>query len=158
VIVVRTSTASVWNPAVSTAPTPDCLCEPVQVVPQGNLVALRDVGTDGKGSTLTRTVTVKLQAREARPGSCPAGTSSPTTLDLSIVDDDGDPVAVGNGKNGYCEAGKNTHMKFWVRYVGPENCKDSAVPTQQVSRGDLFITATASGGALDDKLGIQCKK
>jgi hypothetical protein len=128
------------------------------VVPQGNLVALRNVATGGKGSTLTRTVTVKLQAREASPGSCPAGTSSPTPVHLSIVDDNGVPVAVSNGKDAYCEAGKNTHIKFWVKYEGPENCKDSAVPTQQVSRGELRVNATASGGSLDDKLGIQCKK
>jgi hypothetical protein len=78
-------------------------------------------------------------------------------LNLTIVDDDGDGVT-NLSKSASCESGTNTHLKFWVKYEGPENCKDSAVPAQQTSRGELFITATASGGTLDDKLGIQCKK
>jgi hypothetical protein len=74
-----------------------------------------------------------------------------------MLDDDGDGI-INATKNAYCESGAKTHVKYWVRYVGEENCADSAVPAQQVSRGDLFVTATASGGELNDELGIQCKK
>jgi hypothetical protein len=130
------------------------------VVPQGNLVSLKNVSDGGKGSKLTRTVAVKLVAQDATPGSCVAGSiSGPTSVHLYIVDDDGD-VVINRSKNGFiCEAGKITHMKFGVRYEGPENCKDSDVPTQQTSNGDLYITATASpGGELTDTLRIQCKR
>jgi len=126
-------------------------------VPQGNLVALKNVEDGGKGSKLTRTVTVKLVAEEVSPGSCPYGTITPTPVNLTIVDDDGDYV-INASKNASCEFGTTTHIKFGVKYEGPENCKDSAVPTGQVSKGYLFVTASANGGTLDDTLGIQCKK
>jgi hypothetical protein len=132
---------------------------PIQVVPQGNLVALKNVSTGGKGSKLTRTVTVKMQAREVSPGSCPDGeTSAPTSVTLHIEDDDGD-VVIDKTKNTFvCESGKQTHVKFGVRYEGPENCADSVAPTTQVSQGDLFVTASTSDGSLDDTLRIQCKR
>jgi hypothetical protein len=79
-------------------------------------------------------------------------------LSLTILDDDGGVILNSLNKPASCESGGNTHVKFWVEYKGPENCKDSAVPAQQTSRGELFVTATASGGVLNDKLGIQCKK
>jgi hypothetical protein len=138
---------------------PDCLCVPIQVVPQGNLVALKNVSTGGKGSKLTRTVSVKLEAREVSPGSCPAGEiSEPTSVTLRIVDDDGD-VVIDRTKNSFvCESGKQTHMKFGVRYEGPENCAGSVAPTRQVSKGDLFVIASTADGSLDDTLRIQCKR
>jgi hypothetical protein len=82
---------------------------------------------------------------------------SPTPVTLLILDDD-DDVVINSTKTVFCESGTNTHMKFWVEYEGPENCAGSVAPTRQVSRGGLFVTATASGGQLEDELGIQCKK
>jgi hypothetical protein len=132
---------------------------PIQVVPQGNLVALKNVGDGGKGSKLTRTVTVKMEAQEVAPGSCPIGEiSAPTSVTLHIEDDDGD-VVIDKTKNTFvCESGKQTHVKFGVRYEGPENCAGSVAPTTQVSKGDLFVTASTADGSLDDTLRIQCKR
>jgi len=123
------------------------------------LVALKNVSDGGKGSKLTRTVAVKMEARERFPGSCPAGAlSAPTAVTLSIVDDDGD-VVINRTKNSFvCESGKQTHMKFGVRYEGPVNCAGSVEPSAQVSKGDLFVTATTIDGSMDDTLRIQCKK
>jgi len=147
------------SPTAPPTPTPteDCVCVPTKIVPQGNLIALKNVGDGGKGSTLTRTVTVKLVAVEASPGSCPAGTVSASPVTLMMVDDDLDGI-INSTKNVFCESGEKTHVKFWVEYEGPENCAGSVAPAQQVSRGKLTVTATASGGQLIDELGIQCKK
>jgi len=152
------------SPTATPTATPlpyDCVCVPKQVVPQGNLVSLKNVSTGEKGSTLTRTVTVKLIAEDAFPGSCQNGsTSGPTAVGLYIEDDDEDVVIDEVSKTSFiCTAGKTTHVKFWVRYEGPENCEGSAVPTKQTSNGDLDITATTSpGGELNDTLRIQCKR
>jgi hypothetical protein len=130
------------------------------VVPQGNLVSLKNVGDGGKGSTLTRTVAVKLTAQEVAPGSCPAGEiSAPTAVTLYIEDDDGDIVINDtNKREAVCESGKTTHMKFGVRYVGPKNCAGSVPPSGQVSKGDLIVVASTVDGVLNDTLRIQCKK
>jgi hypothetical protein len=130
------------------------------VVPQGNLVALKNVSTGLKGSTLTRTVAVKLVAQEVSPGSCPSGTvSAPTAVHLTILDDTDDVIIDADAKGLFtCVSGRVTHVKFGVRYQGPENCKGSVAPTQQVSQGDLFVTASTNDGSLDDALRIQCKR
>ena len=131
----------------------------MKVVPQGNAVALKNVEDGGKGSTIERSITVKLEAQDAYPGSCPDGASSnPTTVNLYIEDDDGDLVFDRSKNSFVCTAGTTTNAKFGVRYTGPENCKDSAVPAQQTSRGTLFVNATTSDGTLDDTLKIQCKR
>jgi hypothetical protein len=164
-----TPTASPTNTPTSTptdvptpTPTPgptDCLCVPVKVVPQGNAVALKNVSNGGKGSTIERTITVSLVAQEASPGSCPDGaTSNPTTVNLTIVDDDGDLVFDRDKNSFVCTSGKKVHAKFGVRYTGPDNCKDSAVPTRQTSSGTLFVNATTADGSHDDDLRIQCKR
>ena len=143
----------------ATPPTSGCFCVPIQVVPQGNLVSLKNVETGGKGSKITRTVTVKLTAEEVFPGSCPSGaTSDPTSVTLTILNDSGGTV-IDSTKNSFvCESGKNTHVKFGVRYEGPRDCKDGVVPVGQVSKGDLFVTASTTSASLDDTLGIQCKR
>ena len=131
----------------------------MKVVPQGNVAALRNVGSGGKGSTLDRSLIVQLEAQEASPGSCPDGaTSDPTTVSLTIEDDDGDEVFDGSKNSFVCTAGKRIHAKFVVRYRGPENCENSAVPSVQTSRGDLFVNATTADGPLNDILGILCKR
>jgi hypothetical protein len=132
---------------------------PVKVVPQGNAVALKNVGDGGKGSTIERSITVQLEAQEASPGSCPYGaTSNPTTVNLNIVDDDGDLVFDRSKNSFVCTSGEKVHAKFGVRYTGPENCKDSLVPNKQTSTGTLFVTATTADGTYEDTLRIQCKK
>ena len=81
--------------------------------PGGNLEALGDVEEGGKASTIDRSVTVKFEALEASPGSCPDGASSnPTTVNLFIKDDDGEVVFIGNKKGFICTAGQKTHAKF----------------------------------------------
>jgi hypothetical protein len=131
----------------------------VKVVPQGNAVALKNVEDGGKGSTIERSITVKLEAQEARPGSCPTGaTSNPTTVNLYIEDDDGDLVFDRSKNSFVCTSGMTTNAKFGVRYTGPENCKDSAVPAKQTSSGRLYVNATTVDGGLNDTLKIQCKR
>jgi hypothetical protein len=123
------------------------------------MVSLKNVSDGGKGSKLTRTVAVKLTGQDVSPGSCKGdATSVPTDLSLYIEDDDGD-VVIDTSKGPFtCGAGKITHVKFGVRYKGPENCAGSAVPSGQVSNGDLFVTASTLDGQLDDTLRIQCKR
>jgi hypothetical protein len=131
----------------------------VKVVPQGNAVALKNVSDGGKGSTIERSITVKLEAQEASPGSCPLGaTSNPTEVNLYVEDDDGDVVFNGSKNSFVCTSGSRVHAKFGVRYTGPENCKDSAVPSNQISKGTLFVNATTGDGFVDDTLKIQCKR
>jgi hypothetical protein len=130
----------------------------VKVVPQGNAVTLKNVGDGGKGSTRERSITVQLEAQEASPGSCPPGaTSNPTTVRLTIVDDDGGLVFDRNKNSFVCTSGEKVNAKFGVEYSGPENCKDSAVP-DKTSTGTLFVNATTADGSYDDTLKIQCKK
>jgi len=131
----------------------------VKVVPEGNLVALKNVGDGGKGSTVERSVAIQLETREASPGSCPKGiTFGPRPLDLSIVDDDGDVVFSGSKKSLICTSGERTYTKFGVRFQGPQNCKDSTAPAGQVSTGDLFVDASTTDGSYSDIMKIQCKR
>lgn len=162
----ETPTASP-TPSASPTPTPtatpggtgDCLCVIHNVQPSGNMATLKNVATGGKGSTSTRTVGVSLQAEETSPGSCPLGASTMGTLKLTIVDDDGD-VLINNFKGPVqCISGQTTKVKFGVTYKGPKNCKDSAVPSGNVSNGDLFVTVfeTQSQDVFTDTNGIQCR-
>jgi hypothetical protein len=77
---------------------------------------------------------------------------------LYIEDDDGD-VIYNRSKNSFvCTSGSRVHAKFGVRYTGPKNCENSAVPSNQVSKGSVFVTATTGDGSLDDSLKILCKR
>jgi hypothetical protein len=77
---------------------------------------------------------------------------------LFIRDDDGDVVFAGT-KNGFiCTSGSAAQAKFGVRFRGPENCKDSAVPTGQISSGDLFVNANTVDGSLDLTGMIRCRR
>jgi hypothetical protein len=116
------------------------------------------VETGGKTSTIYRSVSVQLEAKEAAPGSCPLGArSSPTTVNLSILDDD-EVVFAGNKTGFVCTSGTSVQAKFGVRFRGPENCKHSAVPNAQTTRGDLFVTAWTLDGSLDVDRSILCRK
>ena len=150
-------------PIATPTPTPSpggCLCVPKKVIPGGNLASLRNVEEGGKASTIIKSVTVQLDAREASPGSCPEGaTSDPTTVNLFIEDDDGDVVFFGSKKGFICKAGEEkTNAKFGVRFRGPENCAGSIVPVENISAGDLFINATTVDGTLDVVRRIRCRK
>jgi hypothetical protein len=123
------------------------------------LVSLRDVASGGKGSTVDKSAAIRLEAIEARPGSCPIGASSaPRSLNLTIVDDDGDVVIDSTKRSIVCYSGEATHVKFGVRFEGPENCAGSVPPAVQVSNGDLFVSASTEDGSFDDVVGIQCKR
>jgi hypothetical protein len=100
-----------------------------------------------------------LEAIEASPGSCPNGASSdPTAVSLFIVDDDGDVVFNGSQSGFVCSPGVKLQANFMVRFEGPENCKDSAVPSGQATDGDLFINASTEDGSLDRVRTIRCSK
>jgi hypothetical protein len=84
--------------------------------------------------------------------------SAPRSVNLTIVDDDGDVVIDSTKKSIVCYSGEATHVKFGVRFEGPENCAGSVPPAVQVSNGDLFVSASTEDGSFDDMVGIQCKR
>jgi hypothetical protein len=111
-----------------------------------------------KGASLTRTVTVTLKGEEDAPGTCPPGeTSDPVTVDLVIVDDDGDGILDDSKSGIVCESGATTHVKFVARFDGPENCKDSEFPTPY-TRGNINVTATSDDGSLAVTRKILCRR
>jgi hypothetical protein len=77
---------------------------------------------------------------------------------LRIEDDDGD-VIIDRSKSGFvCIGQQPVFAKFGVSYGGPKNCKDSAVPTGNVSHGDLFVTVTMEDGFLIPTRRIVCRR
>jgi len=129
------------------------------VVPAGNLAALRNVSSGGKGYTITRSITVLLNAQDVTPGSCRHGASSgPVAVSLSLSDDTGTPIPVSAAKAPVvCTAGRSAHAKFAAVYTGPENCKNSIPPPHRVSKGRIDITATTDHGVLNQTGKILCK-
>jgi hypothetical protein len=123
------------------------------------LAALKNVATGGKGSRAVRAVTVQLAAEDVSPGSCPRGaTSDPVDVNLLIVDDDGDTL-INRTKGGFVWIGQTkVSAKFGVAFEGPKNCKDSAVPTANVSHGDLLVTATTDDGVEFAVRRINCRR
>jgi hypothetical protein len=141
----------------ATQPPSGCRCVPKSVKPRArNLATLKDVATGGKGSSSQRVLIVKLEAEDVTHKSCPEGaTSNPVTVSLRIEDDDGD-VLIDQSKSGFvCVGQRLVGAKFVVRYEGPKNCKDSAVPT---GRGDLFVTVTTEDGSLIPTREIVCHR
>ena len=155
-----TPTATPTASPTATSPPSGCRCVPISVTPGGNLATLKNVATGGKGSRTYRNLTVKLEAQDVTHGSCPRGaTSNPVSVSLRIEDDDGD-VIIDQSKSGFvCIGQQPVFAKFWVRYEGPKNCKDSAVPTgNSPSQGDLFVTVATEDGSLIPTRGIVCKR
>jgi hypothetical protein len=131
----------------------------MKLLPVGNFVSLRNVATGGKGSTVDKSIGVQLEAIEASPGSCPTGaTSEPTTVSLFIEDDDGDVVFTGSGEGFVCSPGVKLQANFDMRFQGPENCKDSAIPSGQATDGDLFVNASTEHSSLNEVRTIRCSK
>jgi hypothetical protein len=128
----------------------DCLCQVVNIEP--NQVSLRNVATTGgKGSTLMRSMVVILQGSDAPGKICgPGDFSDPASINLTMVDDDGD-ILVDTSKTTVCGADTTTNVKIGVRFEGPLNCENSAVPSggpgrQSFSTGTITSTAIGSRG------------
>jgi hypothetical protein len=122
------------------------------------------VGTPGaKGSTLTKNMAVLLDAVDAPGAKCgPNESSDPTPINLRMVDDTGD-VLVNRTKSVVCSGRPNvvTSLKIPVKFVGPKNCKDGAVPSgKKPSTGNITSTATGSPGTAVyvENTRIKCKE
>jgi hypothetical protein len=147
-IIVRTTTASRWNFGMPVPGGADCLCEVQNIQP--NQVALKNVGSDGKGSTLNRNMILIVHGVDAPGASCdPGDLSDPTKVELTMVDDDFDLIVFKRGKTIVCNGETTTNVKIGVRFEGPLNCKDSAVPgggSRAQSVGLITSTGTGSAG------------
>jgi len=88
--------------------------------------------------------------------------SDPTPINLRMVDDTGD-VLIDRSKTIVCSGRPNelTTVKFPVRFVGPNNCKDGVAPDgNKLSTGTITNTATGSPGTVVyvDTTTIKCKR
>jgi hypothetical protein len=91
-----------------------------------------------------------IHAVDAPEATCDPGEfSEPTSVNLTMVDDDGDLVSSG-GKTVVCEGGgKTTNVKLDVLFQGPLNCENSDVPASgnpSSSTGTITSMATGSAG------------
>jgi hypothetical protein len=79
----------------------------------------------------------------------PGDFSASTSINLTMVDDDGD-ILVDKNKTAVCSADATTNVKIGVRFEGPLNCENSAVPSggpggrQSFSTGTITSTGTGS--------------
>ena len=95
-----------------------------------------------------------VQAVDAPGATCDAGEfSDPTSVNLRMVDDDGD-VLVDSAKTIVCEGGlndegmpKTINLKRDVFFQGPLNCENGTVPTPDFSLGTITSTGSASGAS-----------
>jgi hypothetical protein len=127
--------------------------------PNRDLVNLRNVETGGSGSTVTKTLSVQLEAAEASPGSCLTGAiSDPTSVSLYLDDDDGDVLIDAIGEGYVCTMGAKVQADFDVLFQGPLNCQGSAVPSGKSSTGDLFVHASTEDGSLDEIRWVKCNR
>jgi cysteine-rich repeat protein len=122
---------------------PDCLCEVLNINP--NQVVLQSVGTGGKGASRTRTMVMIVHAVDAPGATCDPGEfSNPTSVNLMMVDDNGDGV-FNDGKTIVCEGGAGTtNVKLNVFFQGPLNCENGAVPPPKPDFSLGTITSTGS--------------
>jgi hypothetical protein len=163
-IVVRTSTASAWNFGVLADPA-GCLCVPSNVVP-GRIANLTEVGDEPPGDLARqdRSFSVVMKAQEVSKESCPDGAISPPVMvHVVVTDDDGDQITdqvrgpVVCFKNAF-DPEIETFAKFTALFVGPENCKDSAVPPKR-STGAINFVVTSDDGSptLDIDKTLSCR-
>jgi hypothetical protein len=106
------------------------------------------VASGGKGSTLSRNMVVIVHAVDAPGATCDPGEfSDPTSVNLKMVDDDGD-VLVDSSKTIVCEGGGvTTNLKRTVFFQGPDNCENGAVPPPKPDFSLGTITSTGTGSA-----------
>jgi hypothetical protein len=111
-----------------------------------NQVVLQNVRTGGKGADRTRNMVVIVHAVDAPGATCDAGEfSEPTSINLTMVDDDGD-VLINSSKTVVCEGGgATTNVKRAVFFQSPKNCENSVVPGDS-STGLITSTGTGSAG------------
>jgi hypothetical protein len=141
----------------------DCLCEVVNIQP--NQISLRNVATEGKGSTLMRNMVLVFHGVDAPGTTCnPGDVSEPTSINLTMIDDDGD-ILINRSKTAVCSADTTTNVKIGVEFEGPLNCEDSAIPSggpggrQSLSAGTITSTGTGSLGTSVrvERTRIKCK-
>jgi hypothetical protein len=104
-------------------------------------------------------MTMITHAVDAPGATCDRGEfSNPTSINLRMVDDDGD-VLVDSSKTIVCEGGgKTTNVKRKVFFRGPENCEGSVAPSIK-STGTITSTGTGSAGTPDyvEDTAITCR-
>jgi hypothetical protein len=102
------------------------------------------VALGGKGASETRKMVMIIQAVDAPGVTCdPGDFSEPTSINLTMVDDDGD-VLINSSKTIMC-GGTTVNLKRNVFFQGPLNCESSAVPSGS-STGTITSTGTGSAG------------
>jgi hypothetical protein len=156
-----TPTAEPTATATATPPpgTSDCLCEVQNINP--NQVVLQNVASGGKGSSATRKMTLIVHAVDAPGATCDPGEfSEPTSVNLMMVDDNGDAV-FNDGKTIVCGGGGGTtNVKLDVFFQGPLNCEGGTVPPPKpgFSLGTITSTGTGSAGSTDyvESTSIKC--
>jgi hypothetical protein len=92
-----------------------------------------------------------VQSVDAPGATCdPGDFSEPTSINLHMVDDDGDGV-FNDSKTIVCEGGgATTNVKMDVLFRGPKNCLDSVPPFDPgsaVGKSTGTVTSTATGSA-----------
>ena len=111
------SETSTFNSAFLTdgLPVPDCLCEVQNINP--NQIVLKNVAN---GGSATKKMVVIVHAVDNLPATCDFGEiSKPTSINLKMVDDDGD-VLIDSSTIVECEGGgKTANVKINVFFQGP---------------------------------------
>jgi hypothetical protein len=129
------------------------------VIPGGAIAAFGNWpgSGNGKGSSLAKTFSVALTARDREPGTCaPGATSNPIDVNLELVDDDGDTILDAFEPEVVCTPGAATYVKFAVEFQLPENCAGSEAP-RHTSRGEIHFTVKTVDGWLATTRSILCR-
>ena len=102
-------------------------------------------GWSRQAADSTKKVVMIVQAVDAPGATCDPGEfSNPTSVNLMMVDDNGDGV-FNDGKNIVCEGGGvTTNVKLDVFFQGPLNCENGAVPPPKPDFSLGTITSTGS--------------
>jgi hypothetical protein len=129
-----------------------------------NQVSLKNVYSGGKGSSATRKMVLIVHAVDTPGATCDPGEfSNPTSVNLMMVDDNGDGV-FNDGKTIVCEGGGGTtNVKLDAFFQGPKNCENSVppfTPGPAVGSSTGIISAMATGSAgtpvYTEDLSIKC--
>ncbi len=125
-----------------------------------NQTTLHGVGNGGKGHSGNRQMRIVFNAADAPGATCGLGESSaPTSVNLHMVDDDGD-VLIDSAKNMVCTNKGPDDLPTAKRNVfwkGPDNCEKGEVPTGKFSNGDITATVSVAGQSdYVEVLNIKC--